>query len=330
MSVDTAALRRGWASGSGRALIAWARDYGIVAILLLICFVFAVTTDSFLTQRNLTNLAEQSAEPALLACGMTVVIIAGEFDLSVGAILGFAAVVAAFAVNEEGPAVAVLLAVIVGAGLGVFNGLIVSRLRIQSFLATLATQFVILGIAYYLTDGSTSFRVDDFLAFADFANGELLGIKYKAWIALLAFVVVWAILRHTRYGKQVYAVGGNEAAARISGVRVPLITASVFVVAGAMAGLAGAIAASDTGVAQADSGIGMEFTAIAAVVIGGTSVAGGSGGVWRTLAGVLLLAVVGNGFTLLDISPTWDQLVQGAIILGAILLDAWLKRKAGR
>ena len=330
MSVDRVAMRRAWASDGGRALIAWGRDYGIVAILLLLCVIFAVTTDSFLTQRNLINLAEQSAEPALLACGMTVVIIAGEFDLSVGAILGFAAVAAAFAVNEAGPAVAVLLAIVAGAGLGVINGAIVSRLRIQSFLATLATQFVFLGVAFYMTAGSTSFRVNDFLAFADFANGELLGIKYKAWIALLAFVVVWAILRHTRYGKQVYAVGGNPVAARISGVRVRLITASVFVLAGAMAGLAGAIAVSDTGVAQADSGIGMEFTAIAAVVIGGTSVAGGRGGVWRTLAGVLLLAVVANGFTLLYISPTWDQLVQGGIILGAILLDAWLKRKARR
>jgi ribose transport system permease protein len=330
MSADTAGIRRAWASGSGRALISWARDYGIVAILLLLCFVFAVTTDSFLTERNLINLAEQSAEPALLACGMTVVIIAGEFDLSVGAILGFAAIAAAFAANEVGPVLAVLLAIAAGAGLGAINGAIVSRLRIQSFLATLATQFVILGVAFYMTDGTTSYRLDDFLGFQDFANGELLGIKYKAWIALLAFVVVWALLRLTRYGKQVYAVGGNPAAARISGVRVRLVTASVFVVAGAMAGLAGAIAVSDTGVAQADGGIGMEFTAIAAVVIGGTSVAGGRGGVWRTLAGVLLLAVVANGFTLLYISPTWDQLVQGGIILGAILLDAWLKRKAGR
>lgn len=330
MSTEAIAARRAWALGGGRALIAWARDYGIVVILIVLCCFFAVTADTFLTERNLINLAEQSAELGLLACGMTVVIIAGEFDLSVGAILGFAAIAAAFAANEAAPPIAVMLAILAGAGIGAINGTIVSRLRIQSFLATLATQFVILGVAFYLTDGTTSFRLDDFLGFSGFANTELLGIKSKAWIALLGFVVVWALLRLTRYGKQVYAVGGNPAAARISGVRVRLITTSVFVLAGAMAGLAGAISVSDTGVASADAGIGMEFTAIAAVVIGGTSVAGGRGGVWRTLAGVLLLAVVANGFTLLYISPTWDQLVQGTIILGAIVLDAWLKRKASR
>jgi ribose transport system permease protein len=330
MSAETLALHRSAAIGSGRALVGWARDYGIVVVLLVLGVVFSVATDTFLTQRNMINLAEQSAEPALLACGMTVVIIAGEFDLSVGAILGFAAVAAAYAANQADPVVAVALAIVAGAGLGAINGMIVSRLRIQSFLATLATQFVILGVAYYMTDGTASFRLNDFLGFQDFANGKLLGIAYKAWITLAAFVVVWGILRLTRYGKQVYAVGGNPAAARISGVRVWWITASVFILSGAMAGLAGAISVSDTGVAQADAGAGMEFTAIAAVVIGGTSVAGGRGSVWRTLVGVLLLAVVANGFTLLYISPTWDQLVQGAIILSAIMLDAWLKRKAAR
>ncbi|MGH2939794.1 MAG: ABC transporter permease [Solirubrobacterales bacterium] len=328
MSTEAVAAPRSWQAGSGRAVLSFARDYGIVVALVALAAFFAIATDTFLTQRNLTNLAEQSAEPALLACGMTVVIIAGEFDLSVGAILGFAAVVAAFVANEAAPLAAVVAAVAAGAGLGVINGTIVSRLRVQSFLATLATQFVIVGAAIYLTAGTDSYRVNDFLGFSQFADNKLLGIQYKAWIALGAFFLVWGLLRGTRFGKQVYAVGGNAAAARISGVRIPLITTSVFVVSGALAAVAGAIAASDTGVAQADGGVGMEFTAIAAVVIGGTSVAGGRGGVWRTLAGVLLLAVVANGFTLLYISPTWDQLVQGAIILTAILLDAWLKRKA--
>jgi len=328
MSTDALAANRVGAGLNGRALLAWARDYGIVVALLALCAVFAVITDTFLTERNLINLAQQSAEPGLLAAGMTVVIIAGEFDLSVGAILGFAAVVAAFVANEAGLVLAVLAAVAVGAGLGLINGTIVTRLRIQSFLATLATQFVIVGVAIYLTDSSNSFRVNDFLGLQKFANSELLGIQSKAWIALAGFVVVWALLRATRYGKQVYAVGGNEAAARVAGVRVRLIKASVLVVSGVMAGLAGAIAVSDTGVAQADGGLGMEFTAIAAVIIGGTSISGGRGSVWRTLAGVLLLAVVANGFTLVDISPTYDQLFQGGIILTAILLDALLKRKA--
>ena len=328
MSTDALSLRPARPSVSASAVLAWGRDYGIVVALLALCVIFSITTDTFLTERNLINLAEQSAEPGLLAAGMTGVIIAREFDLSVGAILGFAAVLAAFIANETGPAVAVLAAVAAGAGLGAINGTIVSRLRIQSFIATLATQFVIVGAAIYFTNGTDSFRVNDFLGFNSFAEGKLLGIQYKAWIALAGFVAVWALLRGTPFGKQVYAVGGNATAARVAGVRVRLIKASVFIVSGALAALAGALAVSATGVAQADGGIGTEFTAIAAVVIGGTSVAGGRGGVWRTLAGVLLLAVVANGFTLLYISPTYDQLVQGAIILTAILLDALLKRKA--
>jgi ribose transport system permease protein len=312
----------------GRALLGWARDYGIVVALLVLVAIFAVATDTFLTQRNLSNLVEQSAEPGLLACGMTVVIIAGEFDLSVGAILGFAAVVAAFFVNEAGLVAAVLAALAAGVGLGVVNGFIVTRLRIPSFLATLSTAFVIVGAAIYLTDGTDNYRVNDFLSFSQFADGELLAVKYKAWIALAAFVAVWAILRGTRFGRQIFAVGGNPDAARISGVRVRLVTTGAFVLCGALAALAGAISASDTGVAQADGGVGMEFAAVAAVVIGGTSVAGGRGSVWRTLAGVMLLAVVANGFTLLYISPTYDQLVQGTIILAAIVADSWLKRKA--
>jgi ribose transport system permease protein len=330
MSSEAIASSRPLRARDGKALLGWARDYGIVVALLLLAAIFAVTTDTFLTQRNLTNLVEQSAEPALLACGMTVVIIAGEFDLSVGAVLGFGAVVAAFVVNQAGPAPAVLAAVGAGAGLGLINGLIVTRMRVPSFLATLSSAFVIVGAAIYMTDGKDNYTVTDFLGFSQFADGKLLGVQYKAWIALAAFVVVWAILRRTRFGMQVFAVGGNPDAARLSGVRVAWVITGAFVLSGILAGLAGAISASDTGVAQADGGVGMEFTAVAAVVIGGTSVAGGRGSVWRTLAAVLLLGVVANGFTLLYVSPTYDQLVQGGIILIAILLDSWLKRKGSR
>lgn len=311
----------------GRALLGWTRDYGIVAGLVVLVAIFATTTDTFLTQRNLTNLVEQSAEPALLALGMTVVIIAGEFDLSVGAILGFAAVIAASVVNQAGAVLAVAAALAAGAGLGALNGAIITRLRIPSFLATLSSSFVIVGAAIYLTGSTDNYRVDDFLSFSKFADGELLGIEYKAWIALAAFVVVWAILRGTSFGRQIFAVGGNLEAARIAGVRVRLVVTGAFVVCAVLAALAGAVSAADTGVAQANGGVGMEFTAVAAVVIGGTSVAGGRGSVWRTLAGVMLLAVVANGFTLLYVSETYDQLVQGAIILVAIVADAWLKRR---
>lgn len=308
----------------------WARDNAIFVILLVLCVIFALSTSSFLTSRNLKNLTEQSAEPALLACGMTVVIIVGEFDLSVGAILGFAAVVAATVANGAGPAVAVLCALAVGAGWGIINGFLVSRVGIQSFLATLAAQFVIGGLAVYLTAGTENYRVNNFLSFSAFADGTLLGFQYKAWIALACYVIIWLMLSRSRLGKQIFAVGGNRSAARISGVRVRSVITLAFVLSGILAGLAGVIAASDTGVAQANVGIGNELSAIAAVIIGGTSVSGGRGGVWRTLAAVMLLSVVANGFTLLYVSPTYDQLVQGAIILVAIVVDSTLRKRSVR
>jgi ribose transport system permease protein len=326
MSAVAAALgRRAGAVGGSRGALAIARDYGVLIVLAALVVLFSVTTDAFLTTSNLRNLAEQSGEPALLACGMTVVIIAGEFDLSVGAIFGFAAIVAAFVDNAVGLAPAVLAALATGAGLGVINGLIVSRAGIQSFLATLATQFVFAGIAVWLTAGEDNWRVDDIEGFNRLADTTILSVQMKAWLGLAGIVVVGALLNHTRFGRQVFAIGGNLAAARIAGVRIHLVRVGAFVVSGMLAALAGTLAASDTSVAQADGGIGMEFTAITAVIIGGTSIAGGRGSVWRTLTGVLLLAVIANGFTLLYVDPTYDLLVQGTIILGAVLADARLR-----
>jgi ribose/xylose/arabinose/galactoside ABC-type transport system permease subunit len=308
-------------------LLAAARDYGVVVVLAVLVVVFALTTPAFLTAGNMRNLAQQSGEPALLACGMTVVIIAGEFDLSVGAIFGFAGVVAAVVDNAAGLPVAVAAALATGAGLGVVNGLIVSRGAIQSFLATLATQFVFVGVAIWLTGGEDNWRIDDIEGFNRLADTTILGLQMKAWLGLVAFVVVGAILRRTRFGRQLFAVGGNLAAARIAGVRLHVVRVGAFAVSGLLAALAGTLAASDTSVAQADGGIGMEFTAITAVIVGGTSIAGGRGSVWRTLTGVLLLAVIANGFTLLYISPTYDLLVQGTIILAAVLADARLRKE---
>jgi ribose transport system permease protein len=314
-------------SASSRGAFAIAREYGVWLVLATLVVAFSVTTDAFLTTNNLRNLAQQSGEPALLACGMTVVIIAGEFDLSVGAIFGFAGVVAAVVDNAVGLPLAVLAALATGAWLGLVNGLIVSRAGIQSFLATLATQFVFVGVAIWLTGGEDNWRVDDFEGFGRLADTTLAGVQMKAWLGLVAFVAVGAMLRRTPFGRQVFAVGGNLSAARIAGVRLHVVRVGAFVLSGVLAALAGTLAASDTSVAQADGGIGTEFTAITAVIIGGTSIAGGRGSVWRTLSGVLLLAVVANGFTLLYVSPTYDLLVQGTIILAAVLADARLRQE---
>jgi ribose transport system permease protein len=330
MSAVAATAPRSQAKSSdfGRVVLAWTRNYGTSFALVVLCVVFSITTPAFLTAANIRNLLQESGEPALIACGMTVVIIAGEFDLSVGAIFGFAGVVGAVVGNAAGVAAGVLTACLVGCGLGAINGVIVVRGRVQSFMATLATQFVFVGVAVYITRGLDNWQLHDPVAFGHLADATLGSVQNKAWIGLAGFLVIGALLRFTRFGRQVYAVGGNREAARVAGVRTGAVRVAVFVLSGGLAALAGILAVSDTGVAQADGGIGMEFTAITAVVIGGTSIAGGRGSVWRTLSGVLLLAVIANGLTLLYVNPTYNLLVQGTIILIAVVLDAAMKRRS--
>jgi len=303
------------------------REYGVVVALIALVMIFSLTTDGFLTLENLRNIAQQSAGPALIACGMTVVIVVGEFDLSAGATLGFSGIVFAMSANTWGVFLAILVAILLGAGLGLVNGLIVTTTGIESFLVTLATQFVFLGVAIYVTGGAVTWSVEDPAAIEQLARTTVAGVEMRAWVALIAFVITWIVLRRTRAGKQIFAVGGNLDAARVAGVRVHAVRVGVFVFSGALAAIAGILATAETGAARASGGIGLEFVAITAVIVGGTSIAGGRGSVWRTLIGVLLLAVIANGFTLLWIDPTYNLLVQGTVILAAVGLDARLKRK---
>jgi ribose transport system permease protein len=309
-----------------RPYAARARDSGVLFALVALCVGFSVATDAFLTTANLRSLVEQMAEPGLIACGMTAVIIAGEFDLSVGAIFGFGGVVAAIVGSSTGILLAVVAGLAAGAAIGALNGAVVARVGIESFLVTLATQFVIVGVAIFVTGGKNVWQLKDAGGFGHVAHDTLLGIEYPAWIAGAGFVVLGLLLRRSGWGAQVYAVGGNVAAARVAGARVNLVRLSVFVVSGVLAALAGVFALADSGLAQGDGGIGMEFSAITAVIIGGTSIAGGRGSVWRTLVGLLLLAVVANGFTLLYVDPTYNLLVQGAVILAAVLVDARMRK----
>ena len=315
-------------AGMGIARIARAsREYGVVVALVGLAAVFSLTTSAFLTPENLRNIMQQSAGPALIACGMTLVILVGEFDLSVGATVGFAGVIFAMTANTRGVVLAILVAAALGAGLGLINGLIVTCSGIESFLVTLATQFVFLGAAIYVTGGTVTQAVKDPGAVEHLALAVVAGVQMRGWVALVVFALTWAVLRRTRVGKQIFAVGGNVEAARVAGVRVRAVKVAAFTVSGVLAAIAGILATADTGVARASGGIGLEFVAITAVIVGGTSIAGGRGGVWRTLVGILLLAVIANGFTLLYIDPTYNLLVQGTVILAAVVLDARLKAR---
>jgi ribose/xylose/arabinose/galactoside ABC-type transport system permease subunit len=312
----------GWSTA---ALAARLREHGAALALGILCVVFALSTETFATTDNLRVILENAAVPALIACGVTVGILAGQFDLSVGGTFGVAGVVGAVVANEAGAVAAVAAAVLTGLGLGAVNGLLVARVGIQSFLVTLATGFVILGLGLVATGGTSSWSITDYESLSPIAQETFAGVQVRCWVVLAIFVGIAAVLTRTRAGRTVYAVGGNANAARIAGVRTRLVVFATFLVSGACAGLAGIIAAADTGVAQSNGGAGMEFSAITAVIVGGTSVMGGRGSVWRTLVGVLLLGVISNGFTLLYVDPLYNSLVQGAIILAAITLEARLR-----
>lgn len=301
------------------------REYGILVAFVALFLVLTVTSDAFLTTTNLENILNQQAPVLIVAVAGTLVIIAGGFDLAVGAVYALAGVVAAEVALEVGAVAGILAGCAAGLAMGVANGVLVTAGRINSLIGTLATSFVFRGIALVATGGSLVIVESD--SFTALGQNDVLGIKVAVWVALLFAATVWFVLTRTVFGRYVYASGDNAEAARLAGVRVEVVRAVTFAISGLAAGLAGVIAASRFGSGQADAGIGLEFTVIAGIVVGGTSILGGEGAVWRTIVGVLLIALIGNGFTLLEIEPTYQQIVQGLIILGAVALDAWTRRE---
>jgi len=323
---DTPSTAAAAGAPTGR-LSARLRDYGILATFLVLFVVLSVSADAFLTKDNLLNILDQWAPAGIVACAATLVIIAGGFDLSVGAIAALAGILGTKLAASGYIELGILAGIGAGAALGVVNGVLVTVGRVNSFIGTLASSIVLRGVALTATAGALITVSDQ--SFTKLGLGRLLGVPYTVWILGLVFVLSWFALSSTTFGRYVRASGGNAEAARLSGVRVNLVRASTFVASGLAAGVAGMILASRGGTAQPDAAAGLELTAIAAVVIGGTSIVGGRGAVWRTMVGLLILALIGNGFTLLGLDSTYQQIVQGAIIIAAVMLDAWLRRPGG-
>jgi ribose transport system permease protein len=302
------------------------RDYGIVISFVTLFIVLSIWSDVFLTERNLLNILDQWSTVGIIACAGTLVIIAGGFDLSVGAIAALSGVVAAKIANAASPEVGLLTGIAVGIGMGVANGALTTVGRINPFITTLATSIVFRGAAIAITGGLLILVEDE--SYSTLGRGGFLGVKYSIWCFAGVVVVTGVLLSRTTFGRYVYAAGGNAEAARLSGVRVNTVRAATFVISGCAAGLGGVIASSRVSTGQADATLGIELEAIAAIVIGGTSILGGAGAIWRTVLGVLLLAMIGNGFNLLHVNPTYQRIFQGLIILAAVAVDAWSRRRA--
>ncbi|MEV4005207.1 ABC transporter permease [Actinomadura sp. NPDC049753] len=296
-----------------------ARRLRAVWMLLLVGIILTIASPVFLTHNNLMNVGLATSVAALLAVGQSYVIILAEIDLSVGAALGFTAVVTAQTLRDHGLVAGVGAGVATGAAIGLVNGLLVTKTRMPSFIATLATMSVLSGLSLQLTKGNPV-AVTDY-DFQGIGQSRIAGVPVPVVIMLVVFAVFGYLLARTRFGRYVYATGDNTEAARLSGVRTDRVKILAFVISGVLAALAGFILTARLSTAEPTAGTGLELEAIAAVIIGGTSLAGGRGTLLGTLVGALVLGVIDNGMNLLDVSPFLQNVVKGLVILLAVFLD---------
>ncbi|KYC40839.1 ribose ABC transporter permease [Scytonema hofmannii PCC 7110] len=301
---------------------------GILPILVLICILFTVVSPNFLTVGNVVNILRQASINIVLATGMTFVILTGGIDLSVGSILAVSAVVAVLV--SLLPALgwaAVPAGLLTGLLLGLINGALITFLDVPPFIVTLGSLTALRGAAFLVANGTTVINRD--INFAWIGNNYLGPLPWLVIIALLTVAATWFVLRQTVLGVQIYAVGGNERAARLTGIKVNHVLLFVYGVSGLLAGLAGIMSASRLYSATGMLGQGYELDAIAAVILGGTSFTGGIGTIGGTLLGALIIAVLNNGLTLLNMSYFWQLVVKGLVIIVAVMIDR-LRRRSRR
>lgn len=301
---------------------------GILPILVLICLLFSALSPNFLTPGNIVNIFRQASVNIVLATGMTFVILTGGIDLSVGSILAVSAVASLIVSLIPGLGWAAILAgLLTGLALGLLNGALIALLDVPPFIVTLGSLTALRGGAFLIANGTTVFNRD--LNFAWIGNTYLGPFPWLVVIALLTVLASWFVLRQTVLGVQIYAVGGNERAARLTGIKVNRVLLFVYGVSGLLAGLAGIMSASRLYSATGTLGQGYELDAIAAVILGGTSFTGGIGTIGGTLLGALIIAVLNNGLTLLNMSYFWQLVVKGLVIIVAVIIDR-LRRRSRR
>jgi ribose transport system permease protein len=316
--------------GQSRAeLLARLRRGGIIFPLLVLFVVLSIASGPFLTKVNLLDILDQQASTLIIAAAGTLVLIAGGIDLSVGATYALAGVIAADLALSVPPLLAILAGVAVGLAVGLANGVIVTVFRINSLIATLAMSFVIGGLASLVTGGNLIIAYSR-PSFADLARTTFLSVNTSTWTMVIAVALIAVVLSRTTAGRYMYAAGSNAEAARLAGVRVQTIKLTTFVVSGGAAALGGVIDASRVLSAQASNGeTTLTFTVLAGIVVGGTSILGGEGAIWRTVVGVLFIALIGNGYDLLGLNPLYEQITLGGILLIAVGADAWSRLRTG-
>ena len=298
--------------------------YRSVLILLVICVFATILSPSFLSVTNLFNVFKQITVAGIVGCGMTFVILTGGIDLSVGSILGLSGVLASGVLASTGnTAAAVAVSLTVGIACGAVNGFFFFFCGIPPFISTLGMMTLLRGVILVYTKGSPIPIKSD--AYKFFGKGSIAGIPVPVIILIIVFLLAHYILTQTSYGRSVYAVGGNREAARLSGIRVKTSEFLVYTLNGLMCGMAGLILTARLGSAQSTSGTGIEMDAIAAVILGGTSLSGGVGFVLPTVVGAMIMGIIDNILTLMNVNPHATNIVKGAVILIAVLVDKKVK-----
>ncbi|OGO77856.1 MAG: ribose ABC transporter permease [Clostridiales bacterium GWB2_37_7] len=300
-----------------------------LVVLVVFCIIVSILNPRFLTISNILNILRQTSINSVIAAGMTFVILTGGIDLSVGSILAISGAVAAAMISQgNNEFIAVIAALAIGAALGAFNGLVISKGKIQPFIATLGVMTLVRGYTLVFTDGKpiSAGSSEAALKFSNIGAGYFLGIPLPIYIMVLVFGLAYYVLRHTRTGRYVYSLGCNEEATIYSGINTDRIKVLVYTISGFLAALAGIIITARLSSAQPQAGTGYELDAIAAVVLGGTSLAGGIGGIFGTVIGALIIGVLNNSLNLMDVSSYYQLLLKGLVILAAVLLDRKQKK----
>ena len=297
------------------------KKYGIFIALLFICIILTIATPNFLTLQNMVMVLRQTSINGILAIGVTFVIISGGIDLSLGSVVALTGVAAASFAHPgtHGLIVPLLVGILIGLGIGVINGLIITKGKVAAFIVTLGMMTIARGLALVVSDGRPVSNLSD--SFNFIGGGAFLNIPIPILLFAAVIVLSSIILNYTKTGRYIYAVGGNENAAKASGINVHSIKMFTYIMCSGLAGLAGIVLASRITTGQPNAGVAYELDAIAAVVIGGTSLSGGAGKIIGTVVGALIIGVINNGLDLLNITSYSQQIIKGLIIIGSVLLD---------
>jgi ribose transport system permease protein len=304
----------------GKNLLDLWNRLGMIIILVLLCIVLSFIAPNFLEMTNILNVLKQVSIIAILAAGMTIVILTGGIDLSVGSIVALSGVISVMlSANGVNPFIAMLSGIGVGYVVGLINGFFTAKTKLPAFIVTLGSFTYVRGLAYVISGGYPIALQSEVFKFV--GSGSIFGIPTPIYIMLFVYAVVYFVLKYTMFGRHIYAIGGNEEAARLTGIKVEKNLINVYSISGLLAGLGGVVLAGRLFSGQPTAGQMYELDAIAAVILGGTRFTGGVGKIQGTIIGVLIMGVISNGLTLMDVNYYWQLVVKGGVIVAAVLID---------